>query len=724
MTAFLRVLLVVATASAVWFPAEQPDAISTDRQPGERLSAPASATSNAVATSGRRRAVGTNPLPSRPEFKTTDLEFYLTDDGVAYIRPGLKIKINSVTIGADRKITVDLNVTDQMDQGLDRLGKTTPGTVSISWLLAWWNPETRLYTSYINRTVNAAAGTPGAGTSAVQATGESNGTWTDLGDGHYTYKFSNAFPTGYDTTKTTTIGIYASRVLTEANNFINKTYYFNLEHDFRPDGAAVTDKWDKIRDAVSCHNCHDPVTFGFHGGSRRDVKLCVMCHNPGTTDPDTGNSVDMAYMTHKIHAGEHLANGYQVIGFGGAVHDYSHIVMPQDLRNCDNCHVGTGAANTQPTQKHVYYSFPSRRACGTCHDSINWATGENHAGGPATDDSACATCHIPDSGAEFDASILAAHTIPVFSDQLAGLRAEIVGVSNVAAGQRPTIQIKVTNKAGAAVDATKLSTFSPIHAGPTSSYRTYFRESGKTSGTYNASTGVTTYTFVAPIPADATGTWAFSADVYQTTTLKRADGKADITGVRDAASNPIRYAAVTGEVTPRRSSVDIALCNKCHDKLALHGGQRILTQECVMCHNPLKGDAAVRIAGTGAEESVSMQRLIHRIHRGHALTQDFTVYGNQSSVHNYNHVGYPGDLRNCKACHVSNSEQLPAPGDAVITLRDYFSPQFPGTAACLACHDTRDAAAHAFLNTAVFGEACAACHGPNSEWSVDKVHAR
>ena len=48
----------------------------------------------------------------------------------------------------------------------------------------------------------------------------------------------------------------------------------------------------------------------------------------------------------------------------------------------------------------------------------------------------------------------------------------------------------------------------------------------------------------------------------------------------------------------------------------------------------------------------------------------------------------------------------------------------PGTAACLGCHDTRDAAAHAYLNTAVFGEACGACHGANSEWSVSKVHAR
>jgi hypothetical protein len=69
------------------------------------------------------------------------------------------------------------------------------------------------------------------------------------------------------------------------------------------------------------------------------------------------------------------------------------------------------------------------------------------------------------------------------------------------------------------------------------------------------------------------------------------------------------------------------------------------------------------------------------------------------------------------------------PGIASVpTPRDYFSPQGPATAACLGCHDNVDAAAHAYLNTAVFGtssaEACATCHGTGKDWDVDKVHAR
>ncbi|HEU5162865.1 MAG TPA: hypothetical protein VFV54_06960, partial [Thermoanaerobaculia bacterium] len=282
-----------------------------------------------------------------------------------------------------------------------------------------------------------------------------------------------------------------------------------------------------------------------------------------------------------------------------------------------------------------------------------------------------------------------------------------------------------------AVDGTKLATFSPILAGPTTSYKTYFREDARTRATFDAATGNTTYTFTNAIPADAKGSFAISADVYRNSTLKRADGGADIT-LREAAFNPIHYVAVTdAAAAPRRTAVDLAKCNKCHDRLALHGGQRLNTQECVICHNPTQTDAARRPATAKPDESISFQYMIHRIHAGEELQNDFTVYGFGNTAHNYNEVVFPGNLANCDTCHVNNSEQLPPPitADSVILPRGFFSPVGPGTAACLGCHDSRDAAAHAFLNTATFpgstqpAEACATCHGVNAEWAVDKVHA-
>lgn len=154
-------------------------------------------------------------------------------------------------------------------------------------------------------------------------------------------------------------------------------------------------------------------------------------------------------------------------------------------------------------------------------------------------------------------------------------------------------------------------------------------------------------------------------------------------------------------------------------------------EECVICYNPMETDAVRRPAGEGPPESVSMQRMIHRIHKGEELEQDYTVFGFGGSKNNFNEVVYPGDLRNCSKCHAGNSYKLPmASGTAnVNALRDYFAPQGPATAACLGCHDNRDAAAHAYLNTTTFGgttpaEACATCHGTGKDWDVARAHAR
>jgi OmcA/MtrC family decaheme c-type cytochrome len=717
MSALTRGLFAVATAGALSFP----------------MNPPASVTQSAPEAGRRHSAAVTTPATPAPNrFVPADLEFYLTEDGVAYIRPGLKIKVNSVTVGSDKKPVVDFNLTDDLDQPLDRLGKITPGAVSLSWILAGYNAADRHYTAYTVRTQTTPATSPRPGVSAVQASTDTAGAagYTDLDVGHYTYKYAKAFPADVSASQTQTVGIYSTRNLTD---IVGKNYFANVEYNFRLDGAKVTETWDKINQATSCNNCHDPLAL--HGGSRRDVKLCVLCHQEQTVDPDTGNTVDLKVMVHKIHRGHNLPSvvagtPYQIIGFNQTVLDFSTVALPQDIRNCSNCHVGTNEA-AKPSQSTVYLEHPSKEACGACHDDVNWVTGENHPAGPQADNSACANCHVPDSGEEYDASIKGAHTIPEKSKQLKGLTASVVSVTDLAPDKTPTVVFAIKNGDGSAVDGSKLTSFAPIFAGPTGSYSKSFREAAQSKATFDETTGQTKYTFTAAVPADATGTWTVSADIYRSATLKRADGKADIT-VREAAFNPIKNIAITGSVTPRRQVVVLAQCNTCHDRLALHGGQRLNTQECVICHNPVGNDSARRPATEGAPESISFQRLIHRIHTGEELTQEFTVFGFGGSKNNFNEVLFPGDRRNCAKCHTGNSQSLPVAtsADSVNTPRDYFSPQGPGTAACLGCHDNRDAAAHAFLNTANFpgstnpAEACATCHGTNKDWAVDKVHAR
>jgi OmcA/MtrC family decaheme c-type cytochrome len=706
----------------------------TQVTPGTQQATSAAQLAADAVNNGRRRAAV--PNPAVPTYAANQVEAYLTDAGIAYIRPGLKIRVNGVTIGSDRKPVVDLNLTDSFDQPLDRLGKVTPGPVALSFVLSWYNPVTQSYTSYITRTETAGADTPHPGATAVQAAADSGGKFVDLELGHATYTFGNALPTGFDGSKTHTLGIYSTRNLTDI--ILNKNYFANSETDFRPDGGTVTAKWDEIRQASSCNNCHDPLSA--HGGARQDVKLCVLCHSEQSSDAQSGNTVNFKVMIHKIHYGANLPSvkagkPYQIFGFGNAIVDFSTVGFPQDPRNCISCHEGTDPAN-KPTQSSSFATRPTRASCGACHDDIDWTTGANHPAGKQLDDASCATCHTPESGSEFDASIKGAHTIPFKSKQLRGMTATIVSMSNFAPGKKPTVVFNLRNGDNTPIDPTKLQTFSPLFAGPTRSYRTEVGESGLASGknpaTFDPATGTTTFNFSTPLPADATGSWSASVDIRRATSLVRADGQANI-AFSESTANPVKSVSVDGTpLVVHRTTVTIGQCNVCHDSLRLHGGQRLASDECVMCHNPTGSDAAFRPATAGAPESITFKRLIHRIHSGENLTQNFTVYGFNASVNNFNGVRFPGDRRNCAKCHAAGTFDLPlvAGEDNVATLRDFFTPQGPATAACLGCHDSRDTAAHAFLNTTTFGgtseaaEACATCHGTGKEFDVAKVHAR
>ncbi len=650
-------------------------------------------------------------LRSRPEVKPVlyaahQIEAYLTPEQAEWVRPGFDIQLVSLQIPDDRRPVVEVRFVDDMGQPLDRLGRVTPGAISASFILAWYDAPRRDYVAYTTRTQQS----PITNVSAVQASPDSGGSWTEVSLGTYRYRFGTTLPADFKRDKTTTLGIYGSRNLA---SIIGKTYYDNLVHDFRPDGGTVTERWDAITTAT-CNSCHDPLAL--HGGSRREVKLCVLCHNATQSlDPDTGNSVEMRQMIHKIHNGPNLARGYTIIGYGQAVHDFSHVTYPQDVRNCTTCH------RPGVSESDIWFTNPSRAACGSCHDAINWETGEGHAAGPQSSDEDCATCHRPEGEFEFDVSIKGAHTIPTKSSQLRGLNLEVLSVANTAPGERPTVLFKLTNGDGSPVAPSSLNALNFLVGGPTSEYTRYFRQDCRTAAT--ASGDAWACTFATPIPADATGTWTLSADAYRNVTLNPGPAAA----IREAALNPIAHFAVTdAQPVPRRAVVDLAKCNKCHDVLALHGGQRFRIEECIICHNPNEDDHTRRPADQGPAESVHFKYMIHKIHTGEELSRDFTVYGFGNTPHNYNEVLYPGDLRNCEACHTAGSYGVPLPEGTLPTptLRDWYSPMQPTAAACLSCHGSIGAAAHAYTNTAPFGESCASCHGADREFAVAKVHAR
>jgi OmcA/MtrC family decaheme c-type cytochrome len=666
----------------------------------------------AVRTPGNRVAPEVDP---QQFYQKGQAEYYLSVEELQYIRPGLHVTVDSIEIPADRQPVVELSFTDDFGQPLDRAGAVTPGAVSFSFILSWYDAPVRDYVAYTTRPQTS----PITGDTAVQASSDSGGTFEDLALGKVRYTFGTQLPEGYDDSVTHTLGIYASRNLNDTP--LETTQYDNVEYDFVPDGSDVVDQWEGMLDQT-CNSCHEQLAF--HGGSRRDVKLCVLCHNKQTIDPDTGNTVDMKVMIHKIHTGSQLPSvqagtPYQIIGYRQTVYDYSEVVFTQDVRNCDTCHTPETPGGS------VWFSAPSRDACGSCHDLIDWEVAG--AGHPVAqfDDTLCASCHIPQGEREFDISVMGAHVIPTKSEQLAGLNMEITDVTGAMPGGTPTVYFTLTNDDGSTVSPISgLRTLTLRAAGPIGDTIDHSIDISQDAREATAVGDEYMMTFETPIPEDATGTWGFSADVRRTSLID--DGSLEGLEVTEGAFNPIYYAAVTdSEAMPRREVVSIDKCNVCHDVLALHGGQRFAIQECVFCHRPNNDDEEVRPEGELPPESIDMRWMIHRIHTGAELDVDYTVYGYRGSVHNYNGVHYPGDLRSCEGCHLEGTYGVPAPegSSEVITQRSYYTPTQPAAAACLACHSSVDAAAHAYTQTAPFGESCASCHGGDREFSVDAVHA-
>ncbi len=656
-------------------------------------------------------------------FTRHDLAYYLDPSLVNFVRPGLKIKIVSAAI-QNSQITVRFTLTDPKGLPLDREGVFTPGSISTSFIAAYIPKGQKQYTAY----TFISATSPITNQTATQAATDTGGTYTKNADGDYSYTLKTKPPSDFDTSVTHSIGMYASRDLTE---FELGRQYDNFIFTFVPDGSPVTVIRDVVR-TENCNQCHDPLAF--HGGTRRETALCILCHQPQSTDPDTGNTVDFKVMIHRIHMGENLPSvkagkPYQIIGFRQTLFDFSTIAFPNDVRRCDVCHKAVpnadGHSNVKLTgsQGINYFLAPTRAVCGSCHDDVNFASGEKHPGGAQISDNLCANCHIPEGELEFDASIKGAHTIPSFSAQLPGTTFSIVKVENSAPGQKPTVTFTVKDKAGNVLDAAGMDDLSLVMAGPTTDYANYWREDAR-KATRSGDTFI--YTFTNTIPADAKGSFAMAIEGYKN--VKINAGMVNEMTVRDAGFNPVVYFGVTDATpVPRRKVAALEKCNTCHGVFMLHRTRRRNAPEgCVLCHNPNFTDAKERPADKMPAETLHFKNLIHKIHTGENLTTDFTVY-DAGSPENFNEVRFPGDRRNCAKCHVNNSNQLPLPDGVLPTVspRGWMNPTQPIAAACLACHTEKPVAAHASIMTSpTLGESCEACHGRDAQFSIDRVHAR
>jgi OmcA/MtrC family decaheme c-type cytochrome len=611
---------------------------------------------------------------------------------------------------------VQFKLADQNGNPLQGLPAADLG-VAIAQLVPGQNGSSSQWNSYIFSSVTP-AGCP-AGVAAcdtapqTQASVESatSGALVDHGDGTYQYTFKTditKLPTvTYDATLTHRVG-FEIRGLAQANN---------ASYTFQPSTGATTGIFMReIVDTATCDGCHTQLSE--HGGARVEVQYCVMCHNPGTTDPYSANSLDMKVMIHKIHTGSSLPSiqtasgtdttpilgaGYWIVGYGKSLNNFNTVVFPQDTRNCTTCH-----AQTHPnlTQAANYMTVPNMEACGACHDNVNFATGANHS--PANivaNDTQCTTCHGSTSTIDNgQLQVVAAHVIPemVFQKQISY---NLIKATNTGPGQFPVVQFSVTDPTNGnkpwnlltdepftyctngnfgeanlnLAIAWSTTDYTNVGSGVTSESAEPISVPVTCAATPPTANGDGSYTVAFPtaIPATVTGSAGILFQGHPAHDFGDGNGAQEI-----PVPNAVSYAPITDSVVvPRREVAAVANCDTCHFQLNGHGNNRVESvQACSFCHNPNATDVVARI-GAGitpanpdptdhlAEQSMDLKVMIHALHasalRSADLGTPYVLYHN-GSVHDFSTLGFSGLINNCAACHDANTYYPPDPSTATV----------------------------------------------------------
>ena len=172
-------------------------------------------------------------------------------------------------------------------------------------------------------------------------------------------------------------------------------------------------------------------------------------------------------------------------------------------------------------------------------------------------------------------------------------------------------------------------------------------------------------------------------------------------------ANPVFEFVPSGKkVKTRRSVVDTASCNNCHDPLKAHDGARREIGTCVLCHTG-------QLIDPESGESLDFKIFVHKIHRGKLLPtvkdgKSYIVVGANQTVKDYSTIRYPQamlsdgsykELRNCQACHADPQ-------------KDHWK-KFPTIAACTSCHDNVDLATGKNHKPGATPDGtCVGCHQP------------
>jgi OmcA/MtrC family decaheme c-type cytochrome len=586
---------------------------------------------------------------------------------------------------------VNFKLTDASGRPVIGIGKntSTSGTVTtysnirfeLAKLVVGTNNSPDEWISYI---VQDNAGVP------TRPTTDQNGKLVDNGDGTYVYTFARDIPKVKDQVAAATVPSTSNKAdlgdltfdanaqtrliiqISGSNNGATLENPANVVHDFIPATGATIPPADLKKDLVdikACNGCHQKLAF--HGGGRVDVQYCTTCHTsqrafgqarvvstnfafPALTETKTVNPTtgitSFSYspntyvadgevighfnvFIHKIHNGNRLVK--QNYNYANVAFNLKTFSMLDDgQRMCTVCH--DPALATKASQA---FSDPSRRACGACHDGINWATGggttlggstEGHVGRAQQDDSLCKACHQEATTRVDHRTLNLTKNNPAITDGLVSFTYEIKDAKFAADGTG-TVEFRILQQTAPSTTKTPVVFATPaagltrslaaFNSGPTFLLAYAVPQDGVASpadynnvgqsqaqpksvslanllNTANAANGWMSISATNPgyYIANFRGAWAFPAGATMRSVSLQGYYEQE-TAPASTTARIGRHAisvvkTVTGD-SARRKVVDAVKCANCHEWFEGHGGNRVIGREtgnaelvCVVCHVP------------------------------------------------------------------------------------------------------------------------------------------
>lgn len=613
--------------------------------------------------------------------------------------------------------------------------------------------------SYINQVEDPTAATgdwPGTAP-AIQATAErGTGLLRVEADGIYSYVLDTDLRNVTEPVAVSWQPELTHRVSMEFRGGLQNPALGNPSWTWLPDaadGVPVTTR--QIAANTACIGCHESIAA--HGGARVEIDNCVMCHNPGTVDANSGELLHFGTMIHRIHMGSHLPSveageDFVIWGFRNSPHDFSDVHYPQDQRNCLRCH---NPADEATPDAERFRTDVSVQACVACHDNVvfgvtqaefeaaSYAAHQTwHTGGAQTASDSCAACHGPTATHSVDKMHATRHSTPhnpQVPEGYPSLTYEILDVTGLGAGEQPVVTFRILNH-GDPVDLTSLPAGLGMNGSNTprlvlisSSPQGRVAEPADWN---NIGLGqqrsqprlVTIQSILGSLTANPDGSYTTTAGNLGTvpadSTMAAIGMEGRMIGPDGQVGAPSVIVGADGDVAPRRQIVDNGKCATCHEELVLHGTNRISNVNyCAVCHNPNATDVGRRPGGAAAggvfndytllgsdglhERPIDLRELIHKIHMGSKLHEsDWEVYGFSGAFY-FGDIHYPNNQANCLSCHLPGTYELPLDPNALATTKlvtDVTS-DMVNTSQWVWASDNPDKAA------STIGPAAAACTG-------------